>query len=638
MVKVIDAIREAISAHRHFFALEFFVPVTEAGTQNLYHRMERMARFGPLFCGVAWGDKGTADASIAIAATGQSLLSTNMQVNITGYNSTPDELRQWLTALKSRGVVNLMVLRGNRVGSASDGQVHFPHAVDLVRFIRKEFGSYFGIAVAGFPEGHEDCADYKESLQHLKEKVDAGADLIITHMVFDATVFVKYCSECQAIGIRCPILPGIMPINSYAQFRNWSRGSPAGTKQIEDRLQSVRNDDGEVKRVGVEVTQQLLKALFRSGIRGVYFFTMNMESVIVQVLEGMDLVPAHRELPWKPSDEERRRKESSRPIHWAGRATSYLARTFGWDEYPNGRWTDTQSPAYGEDTHYHTRILLQNRAKHCPQFATISSVLDVCNIFLQFLDGNGVLPWADDLSGEAQMLMDSVLRPLNARGLFTINSQPAVNGVSSSNPIVGWGPKNGHVFQKEYLEFFCSPENSHVVYDVFDKYPSLTYMARNANGDLLRSNWTVGMEEGGVATVTWGVFPNREVLQPTVVSLESFQTWTPEAFQLWEAPFTQTGLEIPPTIEMIRKSWILINVVDNEFTTQVPLERAVAEVCSKIPALVPSAVTAPALAAGIAQVSPSSIPVHLAKKPAYKRSFSVEDMQEIYSAIKTGTT
>ncbi|CUE73356.1 Hypothetical protein, putative, partial [Bodo saltans] len=128
MTKVIDAIKETIAAQRTFFALEYFVPLTNAGTENLYAIMERMCNCGPLFCGITWGDRGsTADSSISIAGTGQTFLSLNMQVNITGYTSTPEEIRSWLSELKNRsGVRNLCVLRGNATGTAKDGLVHFP--------------------------------------------------------------------------------------------------------------------------------------------------------------------------------------------------------------------------------------------------------------------------------------------------------------------------------------------------------------------------------------------------------------------------------------------------------------------------------------------------------------------------------
>ncbi|CUE73359.1 methylenetetrahydrofolate reductase, putative [Bodo saltans] len=329
---------------------------------------------------------------------------------------------------------------------------------------------------------------------------------------------------------------------------------------------------------------------------------------------------------------------------------------------------------YGEDTHYHTNMLLRSRAKRCPKFFTVESVADVCAVFLEFLNGDGILPWADDLSAEAQLLMEGVLKPLNSRGLFTINSQPAVNCVPSTNQVVGWGPPGGYVYQKMYLEFFCPPEHQAIVCSTFDKYPTLTYMLVDSTGKLLHTNlkseeedhdgpavncvpstnqvvgWGPpggyvyqkmyleffcppehqaivcstfdkyptltymlvdstgkllhtnlkseeedhdGSVDEGVTAVTWGVFPNRKILQPTVVSTESFQKWAPEAFGMWEVPYATVlsssgnspmSGDMPPVIAAIRHQWVLINVFDNDFTAP-PLERAVHELCTKFPPL-----------------------------------------------------
>ena len=201
----------------------------------------------------------------------------------------------------------------------------------------------------------------------------------------------------------------------------------------------------------------------------------------------MDLIESRpREKPWKVAvDEDRRRKETARPIHWASRASSYFARTRNWDEFPNGRWGDTQSPAFGEDTTYHTQLLLQTRARRCPQFTNAVTIADFCSVFLSFLTNNSsntngavILPWADELSAEAQLLMDNVLLPLNARGLFT--TRIGCSQFPSTNAI-GWGPKEVRV-PKAYLEMFCSPELAPILVSVFEKY--LTYVAMNAKGSV----------------------------------------------------------------------------------------------------------------------------------------------------------
>jgi methylenetetrahydrofolate reductase (NADPH) len=636
-MRIVDLINDCISENRRFFGVEFFPPKAEAAVANLYDRMHRMSdQLGPLFCSVT-SDDSTAEESIEIAATMKQLMNATMQVNITGADATKDKIRSRLQALKAKGIQNICVVRGNPSSSINPD---FPHAVDLVKFVRKEFGDFFGVAVAAYPEGHSEDRNEQEALNHLKEKVEAGADLIITLAVFDTQVFLDFCSKCRAKGIHCPILPGIMPVHSYTQFSRRLL-SYKGASQLGDQLKAVKNDDAEVQRIASAWTVHLIKQLLRGGVRGIYIYSMNLESPVVRIVEGTGLtgrtrllhefggvngasstpaesIPTH----WRRS----RSDEEVRPIFWAGRTNSYLARTSQWDEFPNGRWSSMASPAFRNDTTYHTQLAVSAHAKQCCRFRQVTSLEDICQTFLAFLDGQSKLPWAEDeLSAEAGLLMDDVLKPFNARGLFTINSQPPVNGASSTNKVVGWGPVGGYVYQKQYLEFFVSPANLQIVLEVFGKFPSLSYLGMNSTKSVVVSNHSaartgsVGSKDDSrttstppslgpsssptsntakdsVTALTWGVFPGREIVQPTIHSTAAFVAWVEEAFSLWEAAF-DNGVAIPPIITEIRQNWVLLNVVDNDFIRRpTPLNMAVSEICQRIPTVVvpsPSTVTPP---------------------------------------------
>lgn len=115
----------------------------------------------------------------------------------------------------------MFLIEGEEWKAAVDG---FEHAIDLVKFIRQQYGDYFSITVAGYPEGHPDgyLADkisYEEELANLKAKVDAGADVIITQMFFDVDLFLKFVKKCRDAGIMVPIVPGILPLMSYNGFQ-----------------------------------------------------------------------------------------------------------------------------------------------------------------------------------------------------------------------------------------------------------------------------------------------------------------------------------------------------------------------------------------------------------------------------------
>ena len=134
-------------------------------------------------------------------------------LHITGLGYTKEQVRDSLSKARRLGIENILALRGDKPPSSAPGD--FKHAVDLVRFIRAEFGKQFVICVAGYPNPHPEAVSYAEDLQHLKEKVDAGADFVITQLFFKPEQFISFVNDCRRLGISCPILPGIFAIQTY---------------------------------------------------------------------------------------------------------------------------------------------------------------------------------------------------------------------------------------------------------------------------------------------------------------------------------------------------------------------------------------------------------------------------------------
>jgi len=151
---------------------------------------------------------------------------------------------------------------------------------------------------------------------------------------------------------------------------------------------------------------------------------------------------------------------------------------------------------------------------------------------------------------------------MNGCGFLTINSQPAVNGARSEDPVVGWGPANGYVYQKAYLEFFVSPTTLTTLLPLIEKDPNFVYYAINRNGDL-RTNAQVE----GPNAVTWGVFPGKEIVQPTIVEAVSFMAWKDEAFELgmqW-AQLYEPSSPSHKLISEVMNTYFLVNLVHNDF-------------------------------------------------------------------------
>lgn len=291
-------------------------------------------------------------------------------------------------------------------------------------------------------------------------------------------------------------------------------------------------------------------------------YTMNLAQATKMILEELELTsadgtPTNRPLPWRASLGLNRREEDVRPVFWKNRNKSYVARTQDWDEFPNGRWGDSRSPAFGELDAYDIGLKGTNE-QNIKLWGSPRTVRDVANIFLRFLEKDlQSLPWSESpITSEAEAIQPELIS-LNRRGLLTITSQPSVNGVKSSHPVHGWGPPGGYVYQKSYVELLISPCLIDELVGRIEQNPNMTYYAVTKSGNLQ----TNAPSEGPNA-VTWGVFPGKEIVQPTIVETISFLAWKDEAFRLGEdwAKCHPSGSVSRELIGSIVGTWYLFNI------------------------------------------------------------------------------
>ncbi|OAA56632.1 methylenetetrahydrofolate reductase 2 [Niveomyces insectorum RCEF 264] len=523
-----DMVAEAEWNGRPSFSFEYFPPKTAQGVQNLYERMERMHLFGPKFIDITWGAGGrVAQLTAEMVTQAQTYfgLETCMHLTCTdmGVAAVDDALRRAYQA----GCTNILALRGDPprdkdTWEAVDGG--FRYAKDLVAHIRQTYGDHFDIGVAGYPEGSDDNRDEDALLDHLKQKVDAGATFIVTQMFYDVDNFLRWLGRVRERGITAPVLPGIMPIATYASFvrRVQHMGCHVPPAWLA-ALEPVKNNDDAVREIGKTLVAGLCRRILAHGdVKHLHFYTMNLAQATRMVLDELGWLPtADRPrpppaLPWKQSLGLGRRDEDVRPIFW------------------------------------------RNRGKSAPR-----SVADVAALFVRYLTGAlPTLPWSDaPLTREADTIQADLVA-LSRRGLLTVNSQPAVDGVPSSDPVHGWGPPNGYVYQKAYLELLVPPALYGAVRDRVRAHPDLTFHAVTWTGTLETNAPTDGPN-----AVTWGVFPGKEIVQPTIVESISFLAWKDEAFQLG-ADWARCYEPGSPSRALIRKmmdEWHIVTIVNNDF-------------------------------------------------------------------------
>ena len=201
------------------WSFEFFPPKTDAGVTNLKARLGRMGGLNPEFVDYTWGAGGsTSTLTMDLCQSAQEDANFIANMHLTCTNMEAGKVEEALTTAKSLGIRNIVALRGDPPAGEKEWKATdtgFTCALDLVKFIREKYGDYFCISVAGYPEGHPDkITDYPAYLEagkvsdeiyaaemaYLKEKVDAGADVIISQMFYDADIFLRWVKVCPGKG------------------------------------------------------------------------------------------------------------------------------------------------------------------------------------------------------------------------------------------------------------------------------------------------------------------------------------------------------------------------------------------------------------------------------------------------------
>lgn len=341
---------------------------------------------------------------------------------------------------------------------------------------------------------HIESKNQEEDLYYLKRKCDAGADLIITQLFYDPDEYLDYLTACSNYGITIPILPGLLPVQNYNSFKRIVNMCRVKVPQeLQNQLDAVKADDEKVKEVGIAHCTEMCKKLLAKGVLGLHFYTMNLEKSVNEVIKilGLKMNQKARDLPWRKHSNPKRTQENVRPIFWKYNSKSYLSKTWYWDEYPNGIWGDSRSPAFGNITE-HFVSFCKDYIKESKKFKqlkkmwreTITSIKDVEEVFIDYIEGKiKKLPWCEEseLQNEIVFIKDLLVK-LNHHGVLTINSQPAVNGKPSNDAYFGWGPQDGYVYQKMYIEFFLDKVKLEKLVSVMKNYSSINYQAVNHTG------------------------------------------------------------------------------------------------------------------------------------------------------------
>jgi len=334
--KVCDLIAEQ---KKPWFSFEYFPPKTDSGVENLKKRILRMKELGPLFLDFTWGAGGsTSELTMQLCDTVKNQFGSVANMHLTCTNMPTELVDVALADCKKCGVCNLVALRGDAPrGSekweAVDGG--FQCAEDLCRYITKNHGDWFSIAVAAYPEGHPDnidtiegdfdaawasltesekiraavsvdeatgnkvvtvCRDakYKIEMEYLKKKIDAGGNLVITQMFLDAGVFIQFMKDCKDWGINVPIVPGIMCLNGFNGLKRMIPMCKTRAHHMMEAAEKANTSEDAFKEWAIEFGTDLCQKCVDAGACGLHFYTLNLEKVTLGMLKGLKMITAEQ--------------------------------------------------------------------------------------------------------------------------------------------------------------------------------------------------------------------------------------------------------------------------------------------------------------------------------------------------------
>ncbi len=283
---------------RFGLSFEIFPPKSDAGETQLFAALEALMAFCPSFVSSTYGAGGsTRDKTLELTVKIREAFGVTAVAHRTCVESTEEEIRHWLKTATDLGIENIVALRGDPPkGETAFKKVEggLSYANELVALIRREF-PHFSIAVAGYPETHQEAPSPEVDLANLKRKVEAGADIVITQLFYDNRDFFEFRACYEKAGIAAPLVPGILPVINLGQVQRIASLCAASLPPsfLAD-LERHRDDpDGQLK-VGVDYAIRQCQQLLDGAIPGLHFYVLNKSEAPRRILQALNITGVTR--------------------------------------------------------------------------------------------------------------------------------------------------------------------------------------------------------------------------------------------------------------------------------------------------------------------------------------------------------
>jgi methylenetetrahydrofolate reductase (NADPH) len=281
--------RHIATAGTPFYSLEFYPPKEKKDWPAFFQTVTELRSIGPLFASVTYGAGGsTQDNTLALAGKLRELGLETM-AHLTCVGADKAKIAAFLRDLRAVGVENVLALRGDPPqGQQVDrDKAFFRYAADLVRFVREQ-DPLMGLAVAGYPAAHPESVTFRADREHTCDKIRAGAEFVITQLFFDVREYEDFVSYVRAQGIRVPIIPGVLPIQSLESVRRvlaLCGANIPGKLYLELEAANARGGAAAVKEAGIAFAVRQIKALLEFGAPGIHLYTLNRASTCLRIVE-----------------------------------------------------------------------------------------------------------------------------------------------------------------------------------------------------------------------------------------------------------------------------------------------------------------------------------------------------------------
>lgn len=278
------------------FSVEFFPPKDDAGMQRLLGAVDELSVLRPAFCSVTYGAGGsTQDTTLDVVTRLRRDAGLEVMCHLTVVNQPKSTVHGVLDYLREHDIENLIALAGDPPAGTAEGDwtphpQGYHHSRELVEDALAPGDGWFSVAVAGFPEVHPRAVDRESDLRYCKEKVDAGADAVVTQLFFDNDDYIRYADDLRALGVDVPIVPGIMPVQSAAQCRRMSAMCQSKIPpRLDELLTKVDDDPDAAVQLGIEYATEQCQGLLQYGVPGIHFYSLNKSRSVAAIFDNLKL-------------------------------------------------------------------------------------------------------------------------------------------------------------------------------------------------------------------------------------------------------------------------------------------------------------------------------------------------------------